>query len=144
MCIGAFEGVTRKVVKRGRPRKHRPDMEERKAKTHRTLKKNMSTSSMSSQSGYSDTSAGNSPEYVDPDFDVLDGIMDVSMGGTTMNPSSLQGINSSSAPMPSLSNDAPVSEHSPSAASVHSYVSQLSHVSLHQDVLPEALSSRPA
>ncbi|KAK6953530.1 hypothetical protein Daesc_005835 [Daldinia eschscholtzii] len=144
MCIGAFEGVTRKVVKRGRPRKHRPDMEERKAKTHRTLKKNMSTSSMSSQSGYSDTSAGNSPEYVDPDFDVLDGIMDVSMGGTTMNPSSLQGMNSSSAPMPSLSNDAPVSEHSPSAASVHSYASQLSHISLHQDVLPEALSSRPA
>ncbi|OTB12256.1 hypothetical protein K445DRAFT_77175 [Daldinia sp. EC12] len=144
MCIGAFEGVTRKVVKRGRPRKHRPDMEERKAKTHRTLKKNMSTSSISSQSGYSDTSAGNSPEYVDPDFDVLDGIMDVSMGGTTMNPSSLQGMNSSSAPMPSLSNDAPVSVHSPSAASVHSYVSQLSHISLHQNVLPESLSSRPA
>ncbi|KAI0122551.1 hypothetical protein F4814DRAFT_212694 [Daldinia grandis] len=143
MCIGAFEGVTRKVVKRGRPRKHRPDMDERKDKVARTLKKNMSTSSMSSQSGYSDTSAGNSPEYADPDFDVLDGIMDVSMGGTTMNPSSLQSTSSSSAPMPSLGNDAPVSEHSPSAASVHSYVSQLSHISLHQELLPEAISSRP-
>ncbi|KAI1645187.1 uncharacterized protein F4817DRAFT_344518 [Daldinia loculata] len=143
MCIGAFEGVTRKVVKRGRPRKHRPDMNERKEKSVRTLKKNMSTSSMSSQSGYSDTSAGNSPEYVDPDFDVLDGIMDVSMGGTTMNPNSLQNISSSSAPMPSLGNDAPVSEHSPSAASVHSYVSQLSHISLHQELLPEAISSPP-
>ncbi|KAI1464938.1 uncharacterized protein F4812DRAFT_145259 [Daldinia caldariorum] len=158
MCIGAFEGVTRKVVKRGRPRKHRPDMEERKSKSYRTIKKNMSVSSVSSQSGCSDTSAGNSPEYVDQDFDVLDGIMDVSMGGTTMNPSSLQGsMNSSSAPMPSLGNNnnsddaGPASEHSPSsAASVHSYVSQLSQISLHhqhqhqQDVLPEAaLSSRP-
>ncbi|KAI1807544.1 hypothetical protein F4811DRAFT_477439 [Daldinia bambusicola] len=157
MCIGAFEGVTRKIVKRGRPRKQRPDMEERKAKSHRTIKKNMSVSSISSQSGYSDTSAGNSPEYVDQDFDVLDGIMDVSIGGTTMDPSSLQGssMNSSSAPMPSLGNNSandnapPTSGHSPSSvASVHSYVSQLSHISLHQhhqpDVLPEAaLSPQP-
>ncbi|KAI8964173.1 hypothetical protein F5Y11DRAFT_112263 [Daldinia sp. FL1419] len=143
MCIGAFEGVTRKVVKRGRPRKHRPDMNERKEKSVRTFKKNLSISSVSSQSGYSDTSAGNSPEYVDHDFDALDGIMDVSMGGTTMNPSSLQGLSSSSAPMPSLSNDAPVSEHSPSAASIHSYTSQLSHISLHQEIAPEVLSSRP-
>ncbi|KAL9110383.1 MAG: hypothetical protein Q9227_005114 [Pyrenula ochraceoflavens] len=36
MCIGAFEGVQRKVIKRGRPRKHRPDMEDRMDKAQRT------------------------------------------------------------------------------------------------------------
>lgn len=137
MCIGAFDGVVRKVVKRGRPRKHRPDMDERKDKATRTLKKNMSVSSISSQSGYSDSSAANSPENVEADFGMLD-IMDVSLGGTTMNPSSLQGGGSggvgSSAPMPSLAAETPMSSSSrpsPSATSVHSYVSQLSHMSLH-------------
>ncbi|KAI0116248.1 hypothetical protein F4776DRAFT_637327 [Hypoxylon sp. NC0597] len=144
MCIGAFDGVVRKVVKRGRPRKHRPDMDERKEKSARTRKKNNSTSSISSQSGYSDTSAGNSPETIEQDFGMLDDIMDVSMGGTTMNPSSLQGMSSSSAPMPSLTSDAPLSTHSPSATSVHSYVSQLSHMSLHQELVQEAISSQPA
>ncbi|KAI0838349.1 hypothetical protein F5Y06DRAFT_44881 [Hypoxylon sp. FL0890] len=144
MCIGAFDGVVRKVVKRGRPRKHRPDMDERKEKSARTRKKNKSISSISSQSGYSDTSAGNSPETIDQDFGMLDDIMDVSMGGTTMNPSSLQGLSSSSAPMPSLTADTPLSTHSPSATSVHSYVSQLSHMSLHQELVREAVSSRPA
>ncbi|KAI1098422.1 hypothetical protein F4804DRAFT_324802 [Jackrogersella minutella] len=144
MCIGAFDGVVRKVVKRGRPRKHRPDIDERKDKSARTRRKNQSTSSISSQSGYSDTSAGNSPENIDQDFGMLDDIMDVSMGGTTMNPSSLQGLASSSAPMPSLAGDTPMSKHSPSATSVHSYVSQLSHMSLHQELVPDIISSRPA
>ncbi|KAI0892381.1 hypothetical protein F4806DRAFT_238536 [Annulohypoxylon nitens] len=143
MCIGAFDGVVRKVVKRGRPRKHRPDMEDRKDKSARTRKKNKSTSSVSSFSGYSDTSAGNSPETIDQDFGMLDDIMDVSMGGTTMNPCSLQGMNSSSAPMPSLAGDTPISKHSPSTTSVHSYVSQLSHMSLHQELATDAISSRP-
>lgn len=39
MCIGAFEGVVRKEVKRGRPKKHRPDMEERLDKASRTRSK---------------------------------------------------------------------------------------------------------
>ncbi|KAI5922012.1 hypothetical protein F4810DRAFT_311225 [Camillea tinctor] len=142
MCIGAFDGVVRKVVKRGRPRKHRPDMDERKEKSTRTRKKNKSTSSASSQSGYSDSSAVNSPENMDNEFDMLDDIMDVSLGGTTMNPSSLHGLVSSSAPMPSLATTEPsLGAPSPSAGSVHSYVSQLSHMSLH----PEAIaSSHPA
>ncbi|KAI1768470.1 hypothetical protein GGR53DRAFT_478227 [Hypoxylon sp. FL1150] len=146
MCIGAFDGVVRKVVKRGRPRKHRPDMDERKNKTLRTLRKNKSVSSVSSQSGWSDSSAVNSPENAEPDFGLLEDIMDVSMGGTTMNPSSLQGLCSSSAPMPSLTaDDTPVSRHSPSVASVHSYLSQMSHMSLQQqDLVAEAMSSRPA
>ncbi|EEH04178.1 conserved hypothetical protein [Histoplasma capsulatum G186AR] len=32
MCSGAFKGAVRKVVKRGRPRKHRPEQEERQEK----------------------------------------------------------------------------------------------------------------
>ncbi|OAP65427.1 hypothetical protein AYL99_01399 [Fonsecaea erecta] len=36
MCIGAFEGVVKKVMKRGRPRKHRPEMDERLDKANRT------------------------------------------------------------------------------------------------------------
>lgn len=133
MCIGAFDGVVRKVVKRGRPRKHRPDMDERKDKSSRTRKKNKSTSSASSQSGYSDSSAVNSPEQVEPDFDILDDIMDVSVGGTTMDPSGLRGLCSSSAPMPTLSSHPSTADNSPSATSVHTYVSQLSHLSLHPD-----------
>ncbi|KIW75306.1 hypothetical protein Z517_12080 [Fonsecaea pedrosoi CBS 271.37] len=36
MCIGAFDGVVKKVMKRGRPRKHRPEMDERLDKANRT------------------------------------------------------------------------------------------------------------
>lgn len=36
MCVGAFDGVVRKEVKRGRPRKHRPEMEDRLQKSSRT------------------------------------------------------------------------------------------------------------
>ncbi|KAG7294096.1 hypothetical protein NEMBOFW57_004159 [Staphylotrichum longicolle] len=70
MCIGAFDGVVRKVVKRGRPKKIRPDMDERRDKAERTRRKNKVTSanSASSQSGYSDISAANSPSN---DFDGL-------------------------------------------------------------------------
>ncbi|KAK3312778.1 hypothetical protein B0H66DRAFT_380603 [Apodospora peruviana] len=105
MCIGAFDGIVRKVVKRGRPRKLRPDMDERREKSDRTRRKNTkhtSTSSMSSQSGYSDSSAVNSPSN---DFDNLmsddthfPDIMDVAITTATMNPSNLT---VSTAPMPS-------------------------------------------
>ncbi|RMZ84253.1 hypothetical protein DV738_g497, partial [Chaetothyriales sp. CBS 135597] len=40
MCIGAFEGVVKKVIKRGRPRKHRPEMDDRLDKANRTRAKN--------------------------------------------------------------------------------------------------------
>lgn len=36
MCVGAFDGVIRKEVKRGRPRKHRPEMDDRLQKSSRT------------------------------------------------------------------------------------------------------------
>jgi regulatory protein SWI5 len=40
MCVGAFEGVVKKTVKRGRPRKARPDDEDRLKKSSRTRSKN--------------------------------------------------------------------------------------------------------
>lgn len=151
MCIGAFDGVVRKVVKRGRPRKHRPELDERQEKSTRTRKKNMSISSVSSQSGYSDYSAASSPgadddNDNDTEFELLGDIMhDVSMGGTTMNPSNLQpGLGASTAPMPTLSPNAALNERSPSVTSVHSYVSQLSHMSLHPAAAAEGLPSNPA
>jgi regulatory protein SWI5 len=69
MCIGAFEGVIKKVVKRGRPRKARPDDEERLDKASRTRNKNKAMSSASSSSGFSDSSYARTPPG---DFDVLD------------------------------------------------------------------------
>lgn len=57
MCIGAFDGVVRKVIKRGRPRKHRPEMDDRVDKAARTRRhvrerdhyaSSISSSSMSS------------------------------------------------------------------------------------------------
>ncbi|PGH35530.1 metallothionein expression activator [[Emmonsia] crescens] len=36
MCSGAFKGAVRKVVKRGRPRKHRPEQDERQDKATRS------------------------------------------------------------------------------------------------------------
>ncbi|KAI1331486.1 hypothetical protein F5Y16DRAFT_269216 [Xylariaceae sp. FL0255] len=131
MCVGAFDGIVKKTVKRGRPRKPRPDNEERREKATRTRRKNKSVSSVSSQSGYSDCSSANSPENGGVDIEMFDDIMDISLGGTTMNPSSLQSATTAStAPMPTLAVDPPISVHSPTN-SVHSYVSQLSHMSLH-------------
>jgi regulatory protein SWI5 len=44
MCIGAFEGIVKKEVKRGRPRKHRPEMDDRVDKANRTRNAANSTS----------------------------------------------------------------------------------------------------
>lgn len=139
MCIGAFDGVVRKIVKRGRPRKDRSDSDDRKDNKARTRRKNLSTSSVSSQSGYSDSSAVNSPEHNTNNFDMLDNILDMSNAG----PTGLHGHTSSTAPMPCL--DLSIDGHSPSAESVHSYVSQLSHMSIHpHDLLSEHSMSHPA
>lgn len=114
MCIGAFDGIVHKVVKRGRPRKNRPDMEERTAKSARQRRKNMSISSTSSMSGYSDSSAVNSP---DNNYNMLDDMVDLSID---------KAASFSSAPMPSMMPIPPAAppEAAPSPApSVHSYVS---------------------
>lgn len=117
MCIGAFDGVVRKVVKRGRPRKNRPDIDTRIEKSARQRKKNMSISSMSSVSGYSDSSAANSP---DNDYNMLDDMVDIGVESQAQ-----RGMSLSSAPMPTMMTARSVAEvaPSPSAASVHSYVS---------------------
>lgn len=52
MCIGAFEGVVRKEIKRGRPRKHRPEMDERLDKSGKT--RQSKHSSYPQSQGYSD------------------------------------------------------------------------------------------
>ncbi|KAF4635709.1 hypothetical protein G7Y89_g2398 [Cudoniella acicularis] len=61
MCIGAFEGVVKKTVKRGRPRKNRPGDEERLDKSSRTRSKNKAMSSASSTTGCSESNEENSP-----------------------------------------------------------------------------------
>lgn len=150
MCVGAFDGVVRKVVKRGRPRKHRPGMEDRREKRERTRRKNTSSSnspsSASSQSGYSDSSAPNSPcndfEGMLDDKEFPD-MMGVAMGASssaamteipttvTMDPTELA---VSSAPMPSLEGSmaetlvvvTPEQIHSPSAMSSYSHRSHAS------------------
>ncbi|CAD6501318.1 BgTH12-01570 [Blumeria graminis f. sp. triticale] len=61
MCIGAFEGVVKKVAKRGRPRKYRPNDDERLEKSARTLRKNHLTSGASSTSGCSESGDAPSP-----------------------------------------------------------------------------------
>lgn len=140
MCIGAFDGIVRKVVKRGRPRKNRPDLDERREKSERTRRKNStkhaSTSSVSSFSGYSDSSAVNSPNNNGFDDLMDDGfpdMMDVAMSdlpavsSATMNPTSLA---VSSAPMPApeiVDITSPSPSHvavSPSVMSNYSHTSQ--------------------
>ncbi|EPE35910.1 C2H2 and C2HC zinc finger [Glarea lozoyensis ATCC 20868] len=69
MCIGAFDGVVKKTVKRGRPRKARPDDEDRLQKSSRTRSKNKAMSSASSSSGSSDSTSGHSPRS---EIDILD------------------------------------------------------------------------
>lgn len=70
MCIGAFEGVVKKVVKRGRPRKNRPETDERLDKSSRTRTRNKSKAmSLSSASEYSESSYGQSPPAHHDAFD---------------------------------------------------------------------------
>lgn len=62
MCIGAFEGIVKKTVKRGRPRKARPDGDERASKSAKTRAKNKTMSSSSSAgSGYASSASAHSP-----------------------------------------------------------------------------------
>ncbi|KAK5995704.1 Metallothionein expression activator [Cladobotryum mycophilum] len=114
MCIGAFDGIVRKVVKRGRPKKNRPDMDTRMEKSAKTRKKNLSVSSISSQSGYSDSSAINSPEN---DYNMLDDMLDMGIEAEAQKLSSL-----SSAPMPTMTTHTTSDYASSPAVSAHSFV----------------------
>ena len=72
MCVGAFEGTPKKVIKRGRPKKPRPDAEERLEKSAKTrqrvLEKRCLGEYASSASG-SSASSYPSPEQCFDDMD---------------------------------------------------------------------------
>ncbi|KAK7533240.1 uncharacterized protein J3D65DRAFT_75890 [Phyllosticta citribraziliensis] len=61
MCDGAFPGAVKKQARRGRPRKHRPEMEERLEKSSRTRKALASNYESSASSDDSPGSSGYSP-----------------------------------------------------------------------------------
>ena len=61
MCIGAFEGVIKKQVKRGRPKKARPELDERLDKAERSRMRAVQKSYASSSSGWSESSFPASP-----------------------------------------------------------------------------------
>jgi regulatory protein SWI5 len=140
MCIGAFDGIVRKVVKRGRPRKNRPDMETRVEKANRTRKKNMSISSISSQSECSDSSGPNSPQN---DFDMLNSdfdLMDVAMDNDTLGGGGMLPVSSAAMPpaLAALTTDLPgLQDYANSPESTHDHESQHSYVS------PEAIMEPP-
>lgn len=144
MCIGAFEGVVKKQVKRGRPRKNRPDDEDRLAKSSRTRSKNKNTSSSSSTTSCSE-SGGQSPRS---DIDILDdkpfGDYDFTQSSSGMDGGSFEfSQHQSPGPVHGVSPQA-IQAHSPSAYSTHSHVS--SHPSQHRGSISESfhLPSHPA
>lgn len=61
ICSGGFEGIVKKPAKRGRPRKQRPDDDERIDKAARTRKRVAAKEYASSVSGTSSGSGGDSP-----------------------------------------------------------------------------------
>ncbi len=146
MCIGAFEGVVKKVVKRGRPRKNRPDAEERLEKASRTRSKNKAMSSASSTSAYSESSYGQSPTR---EFDVLDDkpfqdfTNDFSQSSNYMDQNHFP-YSSASSPIATdyVSPQAVQNAPSPSALSAHSHHS---HHSQHDSIdLSSDLEGLPA
>jgi regulatory protein SWI5 len=50
MCIGGYKGIVRKTTKRGRPKKHRPELEERQDKAAKTRQRVAEESSLDSSS----------------------------------------------------------------------------------------------
>jgi regulatory protein SWI5 len=130
MCIGAFEGVVKKTVKRGRPPKNRPGNEERLNKSSRTRSKNKTMSSASSTTGCSDSNFGNSPRSE------LDDVLDDKPFGdygyiqsSTVDNNNFH-FSQAHSPIPDecVSPHVIQTAHSPSAFSTHSH----SHFSSHR------------
>lgn len=74
MCIGAFEGTPKKVIKRGRPKKPRPDAEERlekSAKTRQRVLEKRCLGEYASSASSSSTSSYPSPEQLFDDMDFI-------------------------------------------------------------------------
>lgn len=145
MCVGAFEGIVKRNVKRGRPRKPRPDLDDRMDKASRTRRKNASTSSVSSSASFSqsDSSAATTP--IDSS-DMFDDILHLSTSSLPQLPPQYSHHHdnsaSSSAPMPSSSSGALGSDAglSPSS-SHHSFVSP--HEIMESGHTPHVSSSPP-
>jgi regulatory protein SWI5 len=141
MCIGAFEGVVKKTVKRGRPRKNRPDNEERMKKSSRTRSKNKTMSSNSSTSDGSE-SGDNSPRSAN-DEDVLDnkpfGDYDYTQSSSVMGSENFQYSQPDSPTQNQCVTPHMMRTQSPSAFSTHSQHS-------HRGSIPESghLPSHPA
>ena len=75
MCIGAFEGVVKKVIKRGRPRKHRPEMDDRMDKANRTRANNEDLSPSHIDAYYSSgSSEGSMSSWGSPPTENMDNL----------------------------------------------------------------------
>ncbi|RFU29252.1 hypothetical protein B7463_g7096, partial [Scytalidium lignicola] len=125
----ALQGMTLSLVTdnvRGRPKKHRPDDEERINKSAKQRNKNKAMSSASSTSGYSESSSSQSPR---DDHGVLDDkpFEDYRYGQTvpSVDTNNFQGSSTeSSTPVDCVSPQEVQNAHSPSAFSTHSTYSQ--------------------
>ena len=139
MCIGAFEGVVKKTVKRGRPRKNRPEDEQRLEKSSRTRSKNKAMSSASSSTSCSE-SAGQSPRS---DDEVLDDkpfeFKYPQTSSELMQQSTTFEYPQHHSPAENCVSPQAIQAHSPSAFSHHSHHSQS-----HRGSISEHLPSHPA
>lgn len=130
MCIGSFPGTPKKVIKRGRPKKLRPDTEERLEKaavTRQRVLERMRPGSTyaSSASGSSDSSHASPPELFD------------SMSVTASSPSISHRALQQSSTIGFLAYTPPPSPGHSSGHSFSPQLSQLSHT-------PKALSQSPS
>ncbi|RJE19728.1 Transcription factor [Aspergillus sclerotialis] len=64
MCIGGYQGVVRKTVKRGRPKKQRPEMEERQTKASKTRQRAAEKAAAQSIPGSSSISRTSPPPEI--------------------------------------------------------------------------------
>lgn len=64
MCIGGYKGIVRKTTKRGRPKKHRPEMDERQDKAARTRQRAAEKSYAGSVSGSSEAYHSSPPSDI--------------------------------------------------------------------------------
>lgn len=70
MCVGGFADAVRRQAKRGRPKKHRPDMEDRVDKAQRTRRALVSAPPSSAGSPYSDARSPSPLDGYEPAHDL--------------------------------------------------------------------------
>lgn len=138
MCIGAFDGVVRRQAKRGRPRKNPDEVNsDRRARKANARQNNLSISSVSSVSSFTDNSAATSPASAPtPANDALFEIMIDMSGGNPHYDNSA----TSSAPMPGVCSQ-PVSEIGKAESQLSAASTPTSYIS---HVSPAALMETPS